>query len=133
MKIQTQNTPLPVSPSLLSLIQRKVDAADIKHDSGLVIHFRDPAYSSEYGGFHPIEIALDNTGRLLYITDFAYVGSRPFVELAKELDFDFQCARFQHFDRDYAIQHGRSMFLLWQRNFLAYVEMRIYDVSVEGG
>ncbi len=132
MQIQTSSTVLPVSDGLIVVLQLAIEIADTNDELGLVVHFRDPNYSREMGGFHPVEIALNACGELLYITDFAYVGTEPFIELAKELDFDFQCGRFQQFSREYPLREGRAMFELWQSNFLTYLEMDAYEITVEG-
>ena len=131
MQITTKPYPLPVSHRFLNLLDKETRATCWKADSGLVLHFRDPKYSAKNGGFHPVEIALDRDHYLLYVTDFAYVGQEPFVELAKDLDFDFVCRVFQQNGRDYPIEQGKQLFALWQRNFIAYYRMGVYGVSVE--
>uniref|UniRef100_UPI001E3F12B7 DUF2787 family protein n=1 Tax=Escherichia coli TaxID=562 RepID=UPI001E3F12B7 len=43
----------------------------------VVINFRDPDYSAESGGFHPVEmrfIRQDNEWYFDYVTDFSYMG-----------------------------------------------------------
>lgn len=55
----------------------------------VVINFRDPDYSAESGGFHPVEmrfIRRDNEWYFDYVTDFSYMG-RVYPELEKEMDF----------------------------------------------
>jgi hypothetical protein len=55
----------------------------------VVINFRDPDYSAESGGFHPVEmrfIRQDNEWYFDYVTDFSYMG-RVYPELEKEIDF----------------------------------------------
>ncbi|MEN1933506.1 DUF2787 family protein [Escherichia coli] len=51
----------------------------------MVINFRDPDYSAESGGFHPVEmrfIRQDNEWYFDYVTDFSYMG-RVYPELEK--------------------------------------------------
>lgn len=128
MKLQTQ-TALPLIPALVELLTAEIDKANPGADDGLVLNFRDPDYSAEGGGYHPVEIALDSEGHLLYVTDFAYVGSGWCVELAKELDFDFSLGVFQQMGRDYPLQTGRELFGIWQQNFCAYYQSGVFEVS----
>lgn len=123
---------LPVSESLLAVIQQAIEQSSKTFPSGVVINFRDPEYSAERGGYHPVEIAIDEQGRLLYITDFSYVGMEPFTELAKELYFDFGIGLFQQLGVDYPIEQGRDIYTVWENNFLSYHGMGVYQVTVEG-
>ena len=103
--------------------------------NSVVFNFRDQSYSAESGGFHPVEIALtkqsDNRWQYAYITDFAYVGNH-FPELAKELDFDVlsgewfasYLGRYSPIKEDAA---AKELYSLWEHNFLAYVDMGMYD------
>jgi hypothetical protein len=48
--------------------------------NAITLNFRDPSYSAETGGYHPVEIRLENKSELwqiAYITDFSFQGS-PF-------------------------------------------------------
>ena len=98
--------------------------------SGYILKFRDPDYSAEHGGYHPVEVLVLPTGVLGYVTDFAYVGCPPYAELAKELDYDFSYGVFGHLGRDYPIHEGRELFLLFQQNFVSYYQSGIFSVSV---
>jgi hypothetical protein len=95
----------------------------------LYINFRDPKYSPEAGGFHPVEVMVSGTGIIQYITDFAYVGYPP--ELVMELDFDFSGGIFLHMGREFPIGDNHSFFCLWQCNFCAYYSMGAFSVTVE--
>ncbi|MCU8462402.1 DUF2787 domain-containing protein [Vibrio vulnificus] len=134
---------LPVSKSLHSLLSRNLidkltEEEHIATSTYLVFNFRDSSYNAEDGGFHPVEIALGQSGdgrwNIEYITDFAYVGNY-FPELERCLDFDF---RDQSFFAQYCgwgpIKGNRSaveLYQLWESNFLAYADMEAYDqVSV---
>ncbi len=128
MKLQTQTT-LPLIPTLVELLTAEIDKVNPNAGEGLVLNFRDPDYSAETGGYHPVEIALDQDGQLLYITDFAYVGSGWYVELAKELDFDFSLGLFQQMGRDYPLPEGGELFDIWQQNFCAYHRSGVFKVS----
>lgn len=124
------NNDVSISSALIEIIRQSISRYGGDTDSGLCIHFNDPGYSAETGGFHPVEIGLDATGKLLYITDFVYVGRQPFVELVKDLDFDFQHRVVQQEGRDYQLSKGAALYGLWERNFIAYIMMNIYQISL---
>ena len=68
---QTKVTMLP--PEFVQVINGVVRSApDV--DKGVIINFRDPHYSADTGGFHPVEIHVDSQGEMLCLTDFAYFG-----------------------------------------------------------
>ncbi|PML09901.1 DUF2787 domain-containing protein [Vibrio lentus] len=130
---------LPISDKLQALLnnnfQRQLaNNESIARTTYLVFNFRDSSYSSEAGGFHPVEIAVAQTcsgqWSLEYITDFAYVGN-VYPELARCLDFDFRDqAFFTEFGGWSPIKGNYSaveMFELWQDNFLNYIDMEAYD------
>lgn len=131
MTIRTEILPWKISSKLVSIIDEEMKHAGITVDVGAIVTFRDPDYSPESGGYHPVEIAIGPGGRMEYITDFAYHGIPPHCELAKELDFDFSLNLFQHFGIEFPLPQGLEMFRLWQSNFLAYHGMNVYSVSVE--
>lgn len=130
MQIQSTGYPLPVSHQLVALLQCQLDKSDVDQSTGVTLNFRDPDYSAESGGYHPVEISVDENGRIQYITDFAYYGSGPFAELDKEIDFDFGYRVFQHMGREFPIQHEASLFRLWQSNFCSYVERQVFEVTL---
>lgn len=131
MQVRVDPSPLAISPALLEILRVAVSGYEGVIEAGLSIHLRDPGYSPETGGFHPVEIGLTATGKLLYITDFAYVGRQPYVELAKSLDFDLQNQVFQQAGMEFPLRKGAALYKLWERNFLAYYNMGIYRVSVQ--
>lgn len=130
---------LPISDKLQALLnnnfQRQLaNNESIARTTYLVFNFRDSSYSSEAGGFHPVEIAVAQTcsgqWNLEYITDFAYVGN-VYPELERCIDFDFRDqAFFTEFGGWSPIKGNYSaveMFELWQDNFLNYIDMEAYD------
>lgn len=130
MKIDRKKCPLVLHDDLVSILEK--DLADLTVPlRAVTITYRDPGYDPERGGFHPVEIRIGREGVIQYVTDFAYVGLPPFAELAKEIDFDFSLGLFQHFGREHPIQAGRALFDLWQRNFVAYHRMGVYETSVD--
>lgn len=139
LQLPRDNYPVPVSPELTQLL---VDVTENYYrargkDRGInavTVNFRDPDYSAEAGGYHPVEIRIEiagDKGALSYITDFCYVGQGWCCELAKELDFDFETGDF------YALGFPRQdlvdcaeFYAIWQDNFLTYNRMGVFDVSV---
>jgi len=130
MNVKQTPYALPVSKQMFEVIQKSIEQSGSDFPNGVVINFKDPDYSAEEGGYHPIEIALNEEGCLLYITDFAYVYDGPFTELEKELDFDFSQGLFQQLGIDYPITQGTSLYELWEKNFLSYHSMGVYQVTV---
>lgn len=121
MNIDNNNLPLPVSPNfalyILSLL------GDYEDAKAVTLNFRDPNYSADNGGYHPVEIRLENNNnhwRICYITDFCYVGSGYMAELIKELDFDFSSGLFQNLFGSFPIEQAREVYQVWEANFLYY-------------
>lgn len=112
MNIIQTDYPVAISHQLATIISHELEASGIDTSSGqgFILNFRDPDYSAESGGYHPVEIAVDGQGRIQYITDFAYVGDGHYAELDKELDFDFSYGKFQQMGKEYPIQQGASLY-----------------------
>ncbi len=133
MQIKPNGFPLSLSDSFIALLNKELSQAGMSPQAGVILNFRDPNYSAEAGGFHPVEISITAEGRILYVTDFAYVGLPPFAELAKELDFDASLGLFQHFGHEYPLEEGRELFKIWQENFVSYVQMGVFTVVIQQG
>jgi len=131
MSISTRDLPWSLSKKLLAILEVEMQLFGIDASVGAILTFRDPSYSAESGGYHPVEIAVGPGGHVEYITDFACVGIPPFCELAKEIDFDFSLGLFQQLGIEYPICKGKELFRLWERNFTAYYHMGVYTVAVE--
>lgn len=131
MHINTDSLPWPISKKLICLLEKELTDLSPAPDTGAVLSFRDPNYSPQGGGFHPVEIAINLDGCIQYVTGFAYYGTPPYCELGKEIDFDFSMGFFQHFGREYPILAGRELFRLWQSNFTTYYGMGVYTVTAE--
>ena len=83
MRVQHKNYALPVSKRFTNAISAFLTKHTITGNN-VTINFRDPNYSAENGGFHPVEIRLEKHGvtwQLCYITDFTYVGIGPLSDL----------------------------------------------------
>ncbi|HCS81014.1 MAG TPA: hypothetical protein DIV42_07600 [Alteromonas macleodii] len=133
MHIHYEGLALPVSKRFAKalvdlLVQHSVSQTSV------TINFRDPNYSAENGGFHPVEIRLEkrnNAWHFCYVTDFAYIGNVPYAELAKDLDFDFDAGVFQNLFGVFPIEQATDMYQIWEGNFLHYwLELDVFSISV---
>ncbi|PKG93158.1 DUF2787 family protein [Paraglaciecola sp. MB-3u-78] len=131
MHINYDGLALPVSKSLADALIAIIDQDKLTGEA-VTINFRDPDYSAEKGGFHPVEIRLEKRSdawQFCYITDFCYVGSGYTAELAKDLDFDFQAGVFQNLFGVFPIEQATDMYQIWESNFLHYwQEMEVFNV-----
>lgn len=132
LPLSTDSCSFPLASTLMALVTDEILKAQIPLTQGATLNFRDPDYSPEKGGYHPVEIAINPKGGIIYITDFSFVGRPPFAELAKELDFDFGLQLFGHMGVDFPMQEGREIFRIWQLNFVAYYKSGVYQVEVQG-
>jgi len=130
LKINRSLCALPINPDFAAIIDAELAKADKASPEGCVINFRDPTYSAETGGFHPVEVSINASGVLQYITDFSYFGQLPYVELAKELDFSFELSLFGHMGRDFPLSEGKELFAIFQDNFVSYYQMEVFEVEV---
>ena len=65
MNIQKDGYSLTVSNRLISILNKEIEQhSEVDTSSGCVLNFRDPDYSAESGGYHPVEIGLDEQGRI---------------------------------------------------------------------
>ncbi|MCA1929078.1 DUF2787 family protein [Rheinheimera sp.] len=91
-------------------------------------------HSAEKGVYHPVEIMLfrkGDTWYFAYITDFKYVGQEQDVELAKDLDFDFQAGVFQTLYGYYPIEEELDIYPVWEENFINYwQDFEVFEYKV---
>ncbi|MFQ3191869.1 MAG: hypothetical protein ACI936_003020 [Paraglaciecola sp.] len=121
IRIKHEGLAVPMSPTFTLYIADLI--APYEDETVVTINFRDPNYSADDGGYHPVEIRLENEGdgwRFCYITDFVFVESGYMAELAKDLDFDFQAGIFQNLFSTYPIEQAMEMFQIWESNFVYY-------------
>jgi len=121
IRIKHEGLAVPMSPVFTLYIAELL--APHENEKAVTINFRDPNYSVDDGGYHPVEIRLENEGdgwRFCYITDFCYVGSGYMAELAKDLDFDFDVGVFRNLFGTYPIEQAIEMFQIWETNFVYY-------------
>ena len=129
---------MPVAQALLVQLNQEVAKTELNLErlTQLTFNFRNPGYSAEQGGVHPVEIRLIRglDGWLFdYITDFSYQGLGQDAELCKELDFNLSCD--EHYLQGWGPLPGveaRELFALWQSNFISYAQLGYFTVTVSG-
>ena len=129
---------LPACQALLALLSQEAEHTDL--DLGrciqLTFNFRNPGYSVEQGGVHPVEIRLIRglDGWLFdYVTDFSYQGPGHDAELCKEIDFNFLDGEHTMLGwGPLRLAEARELFDIWQSNFIAYCRLECFSVTVAG-
>lgn len=132
MSIKRETAAFPVGKKLVSILtNRLAEVGDFPHAS-LIVHFRDPKYTAENGGYRPVEIRIGKDGYIQYITEFSYVGLGYLAELAKSSDFDFSQGLYQNEYRLYPINSKgvEEFYRLWESNFCSYIEAGVFNVQV---
>jgi hypothetical protein len=134
IRIKHEGLALPMSPMFTLYISDLLAPHENKNEKAVTINFRDPNYSVGDGGYHPVEIRLENEGdgwRFCYITDFCYVGSGYMTELAKDVDFGFDAGVFQNLFGTYPIEQAIEMFQIWESNFVYYsMVQKVFTITV---
>lgn len=126
---------LPVSPQFEKAIFELLATQSLPEDvKAVVLNFRDPSYSADDGGYHPVEIRVYSQGQywyLDYVTDFSYMG-HVYPELEKELDISWSHEYVYHYLMgDLPLTSDvDELWTLWESNFLAYLAMGVYTVTV---
>ena len=99
----------------------------------VTLNFRDPGYSPEAGGFHPVEVRIEKQAtswQLIYITDFSYQG-RHTPELIKEIDVCFSIKQVYHFLAGWLnAREGKELLALFISNFVENYNTGFYQVTV---
>jgi len=58
MNIQHNDYPVKISQQLVTIISKELAKSEVDISEGFIINFRDPDYSAESGGYHPVEICV---------------------------------------------------------------------------
>ena len=99
----------------------------------ITFNFRDPNYSADNGGYHPVELRLEKQNdhwQFIYITDFSYIGSNSFTELVKEVDVCFERQQvFSLYGGWLNQRNGKELFKLFISNFIEYHSMNCYQTQ----
>jgi len=118
--------------ALLNCELAKVEKPEVSFYA-LTFNFRDPNYSSEKGGYHPVELRLEKHNdqwQFIYITDFSYQGG-PYPELVKEIDVCFETKRvFSLFGGWLSQRSGKELIKLFISNFIEYHSMDTYQTNI---
>jgi hypothetical protein len=118
--------------SLLNSEMAKVEVAE-ENLYAVTINFRDPNYTADKGGYHPVELRLEkynNLWRFIYMTDFSYQG-RDYPELVKEIDVCFESKRvYSLFGGWLNPRNGKDLFKLFINNFIEYHAMNTYKTKI---
>ncbi|HEM7578051.1 TPA: DUF2787 family protein [Serratia marcescens] len=140
MTIHQSGLRLPIAQAFSQLLLHELDnsvinsAIDLTLVRAVTMNFRDPLYSAETGGFHPVEIRLlrlHEQWQFDYVTDFSFMSSY-YPELEKEFDICWLQGYIYHFLMgDIDEDEGGALFELWQRNFIQYHKMKCYEVSIQ--
>lgn len=134
MKITLKRPQTPAMPSeLYTLINQVLMTAEPKSSNAITLNFRDPEYSAEAGGFHPVEIRLEKQDahwRMVYMTDFAFHGY-PIPELIKDIDICFNSNQvYSSLCGWMCPQECKELIKLFIENFISYHSMDVYQVRV---
>ena len=131
IRIKHEGLAVPMSPMFTLFIADLI--APFAKKEAVVLNFRDPTYSTENGGYHPVEIRLENEGdgwRFCYITDFCFVGSGCMAELVKELDWDLDNGVFQNLFGTYPIEQAIEIFQVWESDFVYYAMVsKVFNIQ----
>lgn len=135
--------PVRISHDLQTLLEQAISSALVEFvdeipdgtlPAALTLNYRDPDYSATTGGYHPVEIRLEQREggwHLSYVTDFAYVGQGWCTELAKELDFNFSMNVYSHsLIGEMSAAEVNEWFEVWQQSFCCYAQMDVFTLTV---
>jgi hypothetical protein len=136
MKLNFKNSQgFTVSAKLHALLN--CELAKVEKPGGsfyaLTFNFRDPNYSTENGGYHPVELRLEkhkNEWQFIYITDFSYQGG-PYPELVKDIDVCFEIKRvYSLFGGWLNARNAKELITLFISNFIEYHAMETYQTNI---
>ena len=66
MKIITEGIALPIEKALVQILEKELSKIDCNGSQSIILNFRDPTYSATTGGYHPVEIMLNQQGVIKY-------------------------------------------------------------------
>jgi len=124
-----------VPAKFYSLLNFELAKAEMPNPNlcALTFNFRDPNYTADKGGYHPVELRLEKHNELwqfIYITDFSYQGS-SYPELVKEIDVCFETKRVYSLFGGWLNQrNAKELIKLFISNFIEYHAMDIYQTKI---
>ncbi|MCL1145385.1 DUF2787 domain-containing protein [Shewanella marinintestina] len=135
MTINIARNQTPKMPTaFFTLLERVLFNTHPNNSNAITLNFRDPDYSADNGGYHPVEVRLEKQQdhwRLVYVTDFAFRGS-PFPELVKDIDICFNSQQvYSLFSGWIGEREARELVSMFCDNFIAYQEMGVYTIHIQ--
>ena len=131
MILNCRDLPWAVGKPFINILQDVIRAAGLMGvTSGAVVTFKEPDYHKYSGEYHPIEIAVNEEGKIQYIAQFALFGAPPNVVLKKDIEFDFCFKRFHHARRLLSIHLGEETYKEWEEYFINCYECGLYKIEV---
>lgn len=124
-----------VPDTLLSILNSTLAEITLPETNSdiIILNFRDPDYSADGGGFHPVEIRLVKHHELwqfAYITDFSFQGL-PYPELTVDIDVCFIAKQVYSIYGGWLDKtSGEELKELFLANFISYVETGVFKVEV---
>lgn len=136
MAITLDRTQAPAMPAafynLLDTVLSNTTHPNV-NTHAITLNFRDPDYSAKSGGFHPVEIRIENHDlrwQLVYVTDFAYRGN-PYPELVKVIDICFRSKQIYSLYGGWLNERESiEMLEIFIGNFIEYQSLEVYDVQI---
>ncbi len=135
ISIDTNQRPAMPAPFYQLLTQELINT-NPKDANAITLYFRDPDYSPQRGGFHPVEVRLEKQvdhWRLVYVTDFAFHGHDS-PELIKDIDICFNSKQvYSSIGGWISHDEGAELIELFSDNFTSYHHMNVYQVQIALG
>jgi hypothetical protein len=107
----------------VQIINDILQESTVDVSGGVILNFHVPEESK----YHPVEISIDRRGNLRHFILFVNSGTPPVAGLV----WDLTCNRFSMLGRDLEIECGRGLLGFYTRNFCAYFESGVYEVTVK--
>ncbi|WP_281184433.1 DUF2787 family protein [Trichlorobacter lovleyi] len=98
----------------------------VKENGDYIISFKSSDYSAKKGGYRPVEVMIRDS-QVIYVTDFTYVGSGPFAELVKGMDWDFAAGECGQTGMYFGLEEAAELWRLYQSNFVDYFKAGKFD------
>lgn len=98
----------------------------VKENGDFIISFKSSDYSAETGGYRPVEVMIRNS-QVIYVTDFTYVGSGPYAELVKGMDWDFAAGECGQTGVYFDLEEAAELWGIYQSNFVDYFRTGKFD------
>jgi hypothetical protein len=130
MRLDTESFPLSITPKLKNILEEEIGVADVPVGKGLLLTFEEPNESPAKECYHPVEVALEADGKILHITDYAYIGRSPYEERIQFLDFDASADLFKHAPMVFPLEEGAEDFVRWQHAFCVHYRMGVFRVRI---